>query len=93
MVEKTNSDDTHKSAGNKPKTIACFLASAIDMEDKLSHSVYRDYMAPENWPQKLKPEIFEKIRQYLSVLIEDTMKHRKIILALIQKYGQDKQSK
>lgn len=84
--------DTNESAGKRQKTVANFLASALDMEDRVSNSVYRDYMDEKYWPKNLKPEIFKNIQEYLTILIEDTEKHRNIILALIQKYGPDKQS-
>lgn len=83
--------DTNKSADKRQKTVANFLASALDMEDRVSNSVYRDYMDEKYWPKNLKPEIFKNIQQYLNILIEDTEKHRNIILALMKKYGQDKQ--
>jgi hypothetical protein len=93
MAENTDSNATTKSAGNKAKILSGFLASALDMEDEISNSVYKDYMDAKNWPKNIKPEIFQNIRQYLNILIEDTRIHRKIILGLMQKYGQDKQSK
>jgi PhoPQ-activated pathogenicity-related protein len=82
--------DTNQSADKRQKTVAGFLADALDMEDRVSSSVYRDYMDEKYWPKNLKPEIFKNIQEYLTILIEDTEKHRKIILALMQKYGQDK---
>ena len=85
MVDGPNNKET-----NKPKTLSGFLASALDMEEEISNSVYRDYMNPDTWPAELEPEIFQNIRQYLSILIKDTQKHRKIILAIIEQYGQDK---
>jgi len=93
MAENTDSKDTNKSAGNKPKILAGFLASSLDMEDEISNSVYKDYMDTKNWPKNLNPEAFQNIRQYLDVLIEDTRKHRETILSLIEQYGQDNQSK
>jgi hypothetical protein len=83
-------NDTTKSAGSKEKILANFLASALDMEDEVSTSVYKDYMDAKNWPKNIRPEIFQNIKQYLNVLIEDTRKHRQIILELMQKYGRDK---
>jgi hypothetical protein len=83
-------DTDNKSPGNKAKILAGFLTEALDLEDKVSISVYKDYMDAKNWPKNLKPEIFQNIKQYLNVLIEDTQKHRKIILGLMQNYGQDK---
>jgi hypothetical protein len=90
MGENTDSNATIKSAGNKGKILSNFLASALDLEDEVSNSVYNDYMDAKNWPKNIKPEIFQNIRQYLTVLIEDTQKHKKIVLELMQKYGQDK---
>jgi hypothetical protein len=90
MVENMDSNATIKSSGNKEKILANFLASALDLEDEVSNSVYKDYMDAKNWPKNIKPEVFQSIKQYLTVLIEDTRKHRKIILELMQKYGQDK---
>jgi hypothetical protein len=76
-------------AENKQKTLANFLASALEMEDEISNSVYKDYMDAKNWPKNLKPDIFESIKRHLNILIEDTQRHRKIILGLIKQYGQD----
>ena len=81
--------DTNEPAGYKQETLANFLASSLDMEDEISNSVYKDYMDAKNWPKNLKPETFQKIREYLTVLIEDTRRHRKIILGLIEQYGWD----
>ncbi len=92
MVENMDNNDTNESAGKRQKTVANFLASALDMEDRISNSVYRDYMDEKYWPKNLKPEIFKNIQDYLNILIEDTDKHRKTILGLMQKYGDDKQS-
>lgn len=86
MAENTN--NTNRPAGNKVTTLAGFFASALDMEEVFSNSVYKDYMDAKNWPKNLKPKVFQNIRQYLNVLIEDTQKHKKIILGLIKQYGQ-----
>jgi hypothetical protein len=77
-------------ADHKQDTLANFLAAALDMEDEISNSIYKDYMDAKNWPKNLKPEAFQSIRQYLNVLIEDTRRHRKIIAGLIEQHGQDK---
>jgi tryptophanyl-tRNA synthetase len=80
--------DINNPGGGKVIILANFLASALDMEDEISNSVYKDYINAKNWPKNLKPEVFQNIRQYLNVLIEDTQKHKKIILELIEQYGQ-----
>jgi hypothetical protein len=81
--------DTNTPAGYKQETLANFLASSLDIEDAISGSVYKDYMDAKNWPKNLKPEAFRKIKEYLTVLIEDTRRHRKIIAGLIEQHGQD----
>jgi hypothetical protein len=89
MAEK----NTNNPAGGKAIILANFLASALDMEDEISNSVYKDYVDAKNWPKNLKLDAFENIKQYLNVLIEDTQRHRQIILELIKQYGQDKREK
>jgi hypothetical protein len=79
-------------AENRQDTLANFLVSALDMEDEISNSIYKDYTDAENWPKTLKPEAFEKIKEYLTVLIEDTRRHRKIIATLLEQNGQGKKS-
>jgi hypothetical protein len=79
-------------ADHKQDTLANFLTSALDMEDEISNSVYKDYMNAKNWPKTLKPEAFQKIKEYLTVLIEDTRRHRKIIAGLIKQNDRDKKS-
>jgi hypothetical protein len=93
MTETPENQNANEPAAPGPKILAGYLASALDMEDRVSNSIYRDYLLRENWPKNLKPEIFQNIRQYLNVLIEDTEKHRKTILSIIEKYEQDEQSK
>jgi hypothetical protein len=83
--------DANQSAVKNQNFLANFLAEALDMEDRVSNSVYRDYMDEKYWPKNLQPEVFKNIQEYLTILIEDTEKHRKTILELIQKYGEDKQ--
>ncbi|MGA1980248.1 MAG: hypothetical protein ABSG99_06775 [Sedimentisphaerales bacterium] len=74
-------------ADHKQDTLANFLTSALDMEDEISNSVYKDYVNAKNWPKNLKPEAFQQIKEYLTILIEDTRRHRKIIAGLIEKHG------
>ena len=93
MPENTNNINAIKTTPDKEKILANFLASALDMEDEVSNSVYNDYMDAKNWPKNIKPEVFQSIKQYLTILIEETRKHRQIILGLMQKYGRDKWAK
>lgn len=75
---------THR---QEPKKLAGILLSALDMEDEIAHSVYRDYLDRGNWPVDLKDETFERIREYLTTLLDDTNRHRKIIRHLQSKLG------
>lgn len=90
MNESTANNDTDRPAGQKPDTLAGFLASALDMEDEISNSVYKDYMDMDNWPAGIDLNVFQEIRKHLTTLIEDTRRHRVIISGLIEKYGKDK---
>ncbi len=81
-----------RKAGNhhkEPKTVQGLLLSALDMEDEIAHSVYRDYMDRENWPGDLKDDIFEEIQKYLTTLLDDTERHRNIVRNLQSKLGQN----
>lgn len=69
----------------EPKTISGILLSALDMEDEIAHSIYRDYMDHKNWPAEIKDDVFEEIRKNLTILLSDTQRHRNIIRALQSK--------
>jgi hypothetical protein len=90
MIEKEANSSKDGSVEPKPETLAGFLASALDMEDEISNGVYKDYMDPDNWPAGLDLNVFQQIRKHLNILIQDTRRHRKIILGLIKQYGKDK---
>ena len=77
--------DNAKAHPQKPKTISGLLISALDMEDEIAHSIYRDYMARRNWPADLRDETFEEIRKHLTTLLDDTQRHRNIIKNLQSK--------
>lgn len=90
MNENAANNDTERPAGQRPDTLAGFLASALDMEDEISNEVYKDYMDPDNWPAGMDLNVFQEIRKRLIILIEDTRRHRKTISGLIEQYGKDK---
>jgi hypothetical protein len=90
MTEKEANSITDGPLEPKPETLAGFLASALDMEDEISNSVYKDYMDLDNWPAGIDLNVFQEIRKHLTVLIEDTRRHRNIIRGLIKQYGKDK---
>ena len=68
--------------------MAGLLLSALDMEDEIAHSVYRDYMDRSNWPADLKDETFEEIRKHLITLLDDTQRHQNMIKHLQSKLEQ-----
>lgn len=76
-----------KSDSGSTKTLVHFLSSALCLEEQFSNSVYRDYLDPEDWPINLRPEIFDKIKKRLTVLIEDSAKHEQVIHGLTRQYG------
>ncbi len=90
MNENTTNNGEEKSAGQKPKIIAGYLASAMNLEDEISDSVYREYMDPARWPPGVDMNVFQEIQKCLTTLIEDTKKHRITLNELIEKYGKDK---
>ena len=71
------------------KTISGILLSALDMEDEIAHSIYTDYLNRSNWPAEIEDDVFEEIRKNLTILLNDTQKHRNIIKALQSKLGTD----
>ena len=74
------------------QTLAGFLASALKIEDQISRAVYEDYMSRGNWPPQIDDATFLEIQTRLTTLIQDTKRHREMILALIEQYGRDKES-
>jgi hypothetical protein len=82
-------------AGHEPnadgrETIDALLASALNMEDDISLGVYRDYVSRRHWPGPLADSVFLDIKRRLTVLIEDTKKHKNILQALVREHGADK---
>jgi hypothetical protein len=74
----------------KHKTIGGMLTSALNMEDEISSGVYQDYLSRRRWPETLDDNVFLNIQRRLTVLIEDTKKHKKILQALVREHGTDK---
>ncbi len=69
-------------AGRETTTTQGLLVSALDMEDEIAHSVYRDYMDRRNWPQGIKDKTLDQIQRYLTILLEDTRRHGRIVRSL-----------
>jgi|GEM_PF-532405 len=87
----TREDNLADDGSHAPRheTIGGMLTSALNMEDEISSGVYEDYLDRRHWPEQLVDDAFVEIRRRLSVLIEDTKKHKKILQALVNEYGKD----
>ncbi len=77
----------------KPLTLSGVLASALDMEDQMSHSVYREYLNRGLWPAAVSDETFEQIRQALTILLNETAKHQRMIMTLRKRLIGDEDQK
>lgn len=64
------------------KLVAGFLESALDIEDKMSESVYGKFLKQEAWPANLDEGVFRSIKELLFILIRETKEHEKIFLNL-----------
>jgi len=90
MVVENDSEVTVKN----PKALGHFLSSALHLEEQFRTSVYRDYLDPEDWPIDLKPEVFEKVRKRLTMLIEESAKHEQVLHGLARQYsGEENRNK
>jgi hypothetical protein len=78
-TEQTRADDRNTVGGR--------LSAALGMEDEISTGVYEEYRNRRRWPEQFDEAAFLEIEKHLTVLIEDTRKHKEIIEALIRKYG------
>lgn len=67
------------------KIIAGFLASALDIEDDMSKSVYGEFLDKKNWPVNLETDVFETTKKLLTILIKETEEHKKRFLNLMKK--------
>lgn len=59
-----------------------FLDLALDIEDRMSGEVYSAYLDKKIWPDNLKDESFNTIKEILLNLIKETEEHKKSFLEL-----------
>ena len=64
------------------KRLVDYLATGLDMEDKCISTTYKNYLQRQRWPANLREEDFNNIREYLIILLEDSNKHKEIILTI-----------
>ncbi len=76
-----NSTVEHADDG-EVKLIGSYIASAMDIEDKILVSSYIDYLDRKSWPAGLDRQAFEAITKYLTLLIKDTRMHQQMFLNL-----------
>lgn len=75
-----------------PLTLAGVLASALDMEDQMSHSVYREYLNRSLWPAQLSDEAFGQIKEMLTAMLNETAKHERMITTLRKRLTDDERT-
>ena len=59
------------------------------MQDQIGNGVYQEYLDSNNWPADLETDKIEMIREYLTILIKDTEKHKKMFLDLNKRFCDD----
>lgn len=52
-----------------------YLASALDLEDRMSKEVYGDLLDRNSWPTDLDEEVFQNIKQLLGIVVKETKIH------------------
>jgi hypothetical protein len=65
-----------------------YLASALDLEDRMSLEIYGELLDRNSWPDNLDEEVFENIKQLLGIVIRETEMHKKAFLELQKKIKQ-----
>ena len=89
MDMDANDNPTAQTEADEHDTIGGMLASALNMEDEISGGVYQDYLDRKRWPEQLDDETYAEVAKRLTVLVEDTVKHQKIIQALVREHGEE----
>ena len=64
------------------KRLADYIATGLDMEDKCLSTTYKNYLQRDRWPANLPEDDFNNIIEYLTIMIEDSNKHKEMILTL-----------
>jgi hypothetical protein len=64
------------------KRLAALLDTGLDMEDRCADTTYKDYLERERWPGHLRDDDFNEVRECLTILLEDSNKHKEMILTL-----------
>jgi hypothetical protein len=74
----------------KGSNVVGYLVTALQMEDHISRDVYGVYLERSTWPTTLSAEAFTEVQRLLTILIEETDRHRRAFRSLQQRYGNAK---
>lgn len=85
MSDSANHHNGRANAGES-QTVGGFLSAALNMEDQIGRGVYEEYMDRAHWPAELDEQVFSRIRERLTTLVEDTKKHHAILEALVEEH-------
>jgi hypothetical protein len=64
------------------KRLSDYIATGLDMEDKCIGTTYKNYLQRDKWPAHLPEDDFKNIRECLTIMIEESNKHKEMILTL-----------
>lgn len=87
MQESIRENTDKQQDFDSEKILAGYIASALDTEDRVVESIYVDYMKRDAWPVTMKEEAMQSIWAMLGILLEDTQKHKRILLSLQNELG------
>lgn len=90
MAQQPVSSRQPDGTSGKGDIVAGYLVSALQMEDHISREVYGVYLERSTWPASLSDEVFAEIQKLLTILIEETDRHREAFHSLQLKYGYGK---
>ena len=69
---------------NSNNSLGGYLEIALDFEDRMSNKIYDDYLSREAWPSKIDEEVFAMIKDWLIKIINDTERHKQVIVDMMQ---------
>ena len=82
MKSFDNKGMSRRAQRKSAKRLAAYLSTGIDMEDRCTGTTYKDYVQRERWPANMPEEAFNEVREHLTILLEDSNRHKEMILTL-----------
>ena len=89
MVKPLGKNHAREQAKTPVKTLSAYLAASYELQQQIDNGLYPHYQNPKNFPPDFDTKTFEKIKNYLNVLIEDCQKNKKIIRHLKKALSND----